>query len=124
MITGLGGVSIWSSDLKNLLPFYRDVVGLKVQLDDGAAGFILFGEPGAPALAIGTHSEVHGPSSDPNRIMVGLLTTDIKSDTARMKAAGAEFIEEPNLQPGGGLWLATFRDPEGNTCQLFQFVSG
>jgi predicted enzyme related to lactoylglutathione lyase len=123
MITGLGGVSIWSSNVKNLLPFYRDVVGLKVRIGDGAAEFVLFGAPGEPALGIGTHSEVHGPASDPYRTMVGFVTTDIQSDTARMKAAGAEFIEEPNLQPGGGLWLATFRDPEGNICQLFQFVA-
>jgi hypothetical protein len=30
MITGLRGASIWSEDVKNLLPFYRDVLGLKV----------------------------------------------------------------------------------------------
>jgi predicted enzyme related to lactoylglutathione lyase len=28
MITGLRGTSIWSQDLNNLLPFYRDVLGL------------------------------------------------------------------------------------------------
>ena len=27
MITGLGGSTIWTSDINNLLPFYRDVVG-------------------------------------------------------------------------------------------------
>jgi hypothetical protein len=30
MITGLRGASIWSEDVKNLLPFYRDVLGLNV----------------------------------------------------------------------------------------------
>jgi predicted enzyme related to lactoylglutathione lyase len=55
--------------------------------------------------------------------MVGLLTDDIAADCARIKAAGTEFIEEPNEQPGGGMWLATFKDPEGNLVQLFQFTS-
>ena len=122
MITGLGGVTIWSSDLKNLLPFYRDVVGLTVQIDTPA--FVLFGAPGTPALAIGTHSEVHGKASDPYRHMVGLITTDVQTDFARMKAAGADFMEGPTLQPSGDLWIATFRDPEGNICQIFQFVQG
>ena len=122
MITGLGGTTIWSSDLKNLLPFYRDVVGLTVGIDTPA--FVLFGAPGTPALGIGTHSEVRGKASDPYRHMVGLTTTDIKSDAARMKAAGADFIEGPTLQPSGDLWIATFRDPEGNICQLFQFIEG
>lgn len=122
MITALGGTTIWSSDLKNLLPFYRDILGLSVQMD--TPGFVLFGNPGEAALAIGTHSEVRGRASDPYRIMVGFMATDIKADAARMKSAGVEFIEEPTLQPGGGLWLATFKDPEGNICQLFQFIEG
>ena len=121
MITALGGATIWSSDLKNLLPFYRAVLGLPVQFD--SPEFVLLGAPGAPALGLGTHSEVRGKATDPYRIMVGFIATDIKADAARMTAAGAEFIEQPNLQPGGGLWLATFRDPEGNIGQLFQFVT-
>ena len=28
-ITGLRGASIWREDVKKLLPFYRDVLGLK-----------------------------------------------------------------------------------------------
>jgi predicted enzyme related to lactoylglutathione lyase len=120
MISGLGGVSIWSSDVKNLVPFYRDVVGLKLQME--TPEFVLFGEPNVPALGIGKHSEVKGKTSDPYRIMVGFRTDDVKAEFARMKAAGADFIEEPTEQPDGGLVIATFRDPEGNIGQLFQFT--
>jgi hypothetical protein len=28
VITGLGGSTVWTSDINNLLPFYRDVLGL------------------------------------------------------------------------------------------------
>jgi predicted enzyme related to lactoylglutathione lyase len=122
VITGLGGSTIWSSDLNNLLPFYRDKVGLKVAIE--SPEFIVFAPEGQPALALGTHSEVKGKASDPYRHMVGFTSTDVRADYERMKSAGVEFIEEPNLQPGGGLWLATFKDPEGNICQLFQFVNG
>lgn len=120
MITGLGGTTIWSSDLKNLVPFYRDVVGLTMGIDSPT--FAFFGSLGTPGLGIGTHSEVHGKASDPYRHMVGFTTTDIKADFARMKAAGADFMEGPTLQPDERLWIATFRDPEGNICQLLQFV--
>lgn len=118
MIGRLGGASIWSSDLNNLLPFYRDVVGLTPGIV--TEGFVLFGDQTEPGFAIGTHSEVHGPTREPYRHMVGLATDDIHADTARLKGAGVEFIEEPNDQ-GGGFWLATFKDPEGNLIQLFQF---
>ena len=33
MITQLVNVSIWSEDLNNLLPFYRDVLGLKTAME-------------------------------------------------------------------------------------------
>jgi predicted lactoylglutathione lyase len=38
-----------------------------------------------------------------------------------LKSAGVEFIEEPNKQ--GGVWIATFKDPEGNFLQFLQFDS-
>jgi predicted enzyme related to lactoylglutathione lyase len=118
VITGLGGATIWSEDINNLLPFYRDVVGLRPGV--GTPDFVVFGDQTAPALAVGTHSEVHGRTKEPARHMVGLITDDIQADTARLKAAGVRFVEEPNDQ-GGGFWLATFEDPEGNLIQLYQF---
>jgi len=118
MILGLGGATIWSSDINNLLPFYRDIIGLTPGA--GADGFVVFGDQSVPALAIGTHSKVHGKASDPYRHIVGLRTDDIHGDTERFKAAGVEFIEEPNDQ-GGGFWLATLKDPEGNLIQLYEF---
>ncbi len=120
MIIGLGGSTIWTSDINNLLPFYRDIVGLKPGV--ATPDFVLFGDQTSPALALGTHSEVHGRASDPYRHMVGLLTDDIHADAARLKAAGVEFIDDPSDQ-GGGFFLATFVDPEGNLIQLYQFGS-
>jgi predicted enzyme related to lactoylglutathione lyase len=118
VILGLGGATIWSENIGNLLPFYRDVVGLRPGVE--TPDFVVFGDQTSPALAIGTHSEVRGRAAEPARHMVGLITDDIQSDTARLKAAGVRFIEEPNDQ-GGGFWLATFEDPDGNLIQLFQF---
>ena len=45
MIKGLRVSSIWSEDLNNLLPFYRDTLGLKVGLD--APGFVVLGDANA-----------------------------------------------------------------------------
>jgi predicted enzyme related to lactoylglutathione lyase len=116
MITGLRGVSIWSEDVKNLLPFYRDVLGLTVAFE--SPGFVVLGELGAPALALGTHSEVHGRNADPARHMVGLTTDDVRTDWKRLKADGVEFVEDPTDY--GTLRIATLKDPEGNLVQLLQ----
>ena len=117
MIKGLSGATIWSADLNTLLPFYRDVLGLKVRIQ--TPGFVVFGAPETPSLALGTHSEVRGRNADPARHMVGLATDDLTTDWKRLKEAGVEFVEDP--KDYGSLWLATLKDPEGNLVQLLQF---
>jgi catechol 2,3-dioxygenase-like lactoylglutathione lyase family enzyme len=62
MITGLAGASIWSEDLNSLLPFYRDVLGLKVSVQ--TPGFVVLG-----GIGLGTHSDVRGRNPDPARHM-------------------------------------------------------
>ena len=119
MINGLGGATIWSQDVNNLLPFYRDVLGLTVRIQ--IAGFVVFGQPGAPTLALGTHSEVRGHNADPARHMVGLMTDDIDGDWKRLKGAGVEFVENPTDY--NQLRIATLKDPEGNLIQLLQRVT-
>ena len=118
MINGLRGATIWSENLNNLLPFYRDQLGFKIALQ--IDGFVVLGELGAPTLALGTHSEVHGRNTDPARHMVGLGTDDVDGDAKRLKAAGVEFIEDPTTY--GTLRIATLKDPEGNLIQLLQPV--
>jgi predicted enzyme related to lactoylglutathione lyase len=119
MITGLGGASIWSKDLNNLLPFYRDTLGMKVTI--GTPEFALLGPEDEPALGIGTHSEVKGKASDPYRHMVGLNSSDLDADYKRLKDAGVEFIEAPTAYDD--LRIATLKDPEGNIVQLFELPS-
>ena len=118
MITGLAGSTIWSEDLNNLLPFYRDTLGLKPNVE--TPGFVVFGEGNAPALALGTHSEVKGTNSDPARHMVGLRTDDIEGEVQRLKSKGVVFVDDP--EKFDQVTVATFKDPEGNYVQLLQFA--
>jgi len=120
MIKGLRLSSIWSEDLNNLLPFYRDVVGLNVGME--SPGFVILGDPNVPAVALGTHSEVRGPAKEPARHIVALETDDVDAEFARLKGRGVTFIEEPS-SPGPGVRVATFTDPEGNLLQLVQVPS-
>ena len=116
MIKVLRGATIWSEDVNNLLPFYRDVLGLPVgvQID----GFVVLGDLGKPTLALGTHSQVRGRNADPARHMVGLTTDDVDADCKRLKGAGVQFVEDPTDY--GRLRIATLKDPEGNLVQLLQ----
>jgi predicted enzyme related to lactoylglutathione lyase len=122
MLKGVSGATIWSEDLNNLLPFYRDLLGLTIAYE--VPGFVGFGQRvdgggylGA-YLGLGTHSEVKGKAADPFRHMVGLDSDDLEADFERLTAAGVEFIEQPT--DSGGLRIATLKDPEGNIVQLLQ----
>ena len=119
MIKELRISSIFSEDVEKLLPFYRDTVGLAV--GQGGDGFYVMGDVNGPVLGLGTHSEVRGNATDQARHIVGFDSDDIEGDYKRLKAAGVEFIEEPNRQGGDGPQIATFKDPEGNLIQLLQF---
>jgi predicted enzyme related to lactoylglutathione lyase len=111
MITGLRGASIWSEDLNNLLPFYRDVLGLEVTTE--TPGFVVLG-----GLWLGTHSEVHGRNADPARHMIGLTSNDLAGDWKRLKDRGVEFVEDPTDY--STVRIATLKDPEGNLVQLLE----
>src|SRR3984893_11865245 len=75
MIKGLSAVSVWSADLKNLLPFYRDVLRLKVFIEPPR--FVVLGEAGGPSVGLGTHSDLRNRNADPARHMIGLTTDDL-----------------------------------------------
>ena len=119
MIKQFSGVSLWSEDLNNLLPFYRDVLGLKVIHESPT--FAVLGQDGFDdvTLGLGTHSEVHGRNNDPARHMIGFTSDDILADWKRLKESGVEFIEDPT-EYGGDMSIATLKDPEGNLVQLWQ----
>jgi len=126
MIKGIACHAIWSEDAKKLGAFYRDVLGLKQTFMEGedpaeseAMGYYAFDGGNDTWVGLGTHSEVKGRASDPYRHMLGLLVDDVKAEHERLKAKGVEFIEEPT-EYGGGSWIATLKDPEGNLIQLFQ----
>ena len=68
MAVKLTSTSIWSQDLNNVLPFYRDVLGMPVRME--TPRYVQLGEPADPPLALGSHSDVHGKATDPARHIV------------------------------------------------------
>ncbi len=114
MVKGFQGVIIWTEDLKSLLPFYRDTLGLGTQMEADEFAVLEGGQ-----LALGRHSEVKGKSRDPNRMMVNLNVDDCQAEYQRLSGSGVQFIRKPSQDPGG-FTIATFLDPDGNTLQLFQ----
>ncbi|MBI4220334.1 MAG: VOC family protein [Chloroflexi bacterium] len=114
-IHGIAGVLISTDKPDSMRSFYRDVLGFVPHSirPDG----VQF-KWGDIRLTIGPHSEVHGATTEPYRIMMNLLVTDIHAVYERLRKKGVEFIRVPSRERWG--WLATFHDPDGNTLQLLQ----
>src|SRR5437764_387320 len=111
MIKGLRGATTWSEDLNNLLPFYRDLLGLPIAIQ--IPGFVVLGKLGAATLALGTHSEVRGRNADPARHMVALETDGLRrahgrADRAEEKRCAGEGHRGHSLAVGSGGFRRVF----------------
>lgn len=117
MLTGLAATTLFSEDHSRLVPFYRDTLGLPVQVDDD--GETIFGSEGGPLLVISSHNEIRGSAKEPQRQIPVLRSTDTRADHARLSAAGVVFLGEPEVS--GPFTVATLRDPDGNLVNIMQF---
>ena len=98
-----------------LAGFYEKVLGIPADMVDNDNGFWGW-QLGSTYLAVLDHSEMHGNTKDPGRIMINFETGQVKEKFERIKALGGMEIRAP-YQLGGG-WIATLADPDGNYFQL------
>ena len=103
-----------SKNPKTMSEFYQKVFAKAPDMVDGDwSGW----QVGASFFGVGMHSEVGPKNPDPARIMLNFETNSIQEEFARIKSLGAKVIKEP-YEMGGGMWVATFEDPDGNYFQL------
>jgi catechol 2,3-dioxygenase-like lactoylglutathione lyase family enzyme len=120
------------NDLDESLAFYRDGLGLEVTNDVASGGFrwVTLGSPTQPDLEI-VLSEPHAGRSQADGdtlqelLTKGVLpstvfsTDDLDATFERVRASGAEVLQEPIDQPWGPRDSA-FRDPSGNMVRIQQ----
>jgi catechol 2,3-dioxygenase-like lactoylglutathione lyase family enzyme len=143
-------VAVGVSDMKRSLPFYRDLLGLKVSLDTEET--IKFsaksGEPAevkrhaiymrwedGPHATFIVLSQNHPvPSGEPLRLnQVGIhhfsfWVDNLKERVEKLKAAGVKFVVEPNESAGEAygephekrILTTIFKDPDGTLIQFDQ----
>jgi predicted enzyme related to lactoylglutathione lyase len=117
-------------DQEKALAFYRDALGLVVNTDAplGPYRWLTMSAPGNPGMEIvlATPDMGHGPDDTESLRMLlakgalnGVLFTTDNCDAAfeRVRATGAEVLQEPIDQPYGVRDCA-FRDPSGNHVRI------
>lgn len=132
MTISLQYTNITVNDVDEALGFYRDALGLEVRNDVANGGFrwVTLGSADQPGLEI-VISEPHaGRSQADGDVLQELLTKgvlpmlvfrtdDLDATFEKMRASGAEVLQEPIDQPWGPRDSA-FRDPSGNTVRISQ----
>lgn len=125
-------------DHDKALAFYQDVLGLEVRNDVGFEGmrWVTVGSPLQPDVEIVLEPPGANPDASPadRQAMAELLakgmlrgvifsTTDCDALFERVRASGAEVLQEPMDQPYGVRDCA-FRDPAGNMLRFNQPSGG
>ena len=117
-------------DQEKALTFYRDALGLTVIADAplGPFRWLTVGAPSQPGVEIvlATPDMGHGPEDTESLkellakgVLNGIIFTTDDCDAAfeRIRASGAEVVQEPIDQPYG-VRDCEFRDPSGNPIRI------
>jgi len=132
MTISLQYANITVNDVDESLEFYRDGLGLDVQMDVANGGFrwVTLGSAQQPGLGIVLSAPHAGRSQAAGDALQELLTkgelpmmvyasSDVDATFERLRAAGAEVLQEPIEQDWGPKDCA-FRDPSGNVVRISQ----
>jgi predicted enzyme related to lactoylglutathione lyase len=115
-LSAIGQISLTVSDLERAKRFYRDALGLRHLFD--APPRMSFFDCAGIRLLIG---EPEDGTMRPSGSVLYFQVADIQEAHESLAARAVEFIQAPHLVtrlPQGELWMAFFRDSEGNTLAL------
>lgn len=118
-ISRLGQVSMNVHDLDRAIAFYRDTLGLPLLFTTGNLGFF---NCGGVRLML---SPPEKPEFDHPGSVLYFVVDDIKATHQQLAAKSVNFEREPHLiarLPDHDLWMAFFRDTEGNLLALMSEV--
>ncbi len=120
------------NDVDESLAFYRDALGFQVRNDVGSDGqrWVTLGSDAQPDLELVLSPPHAGRSqADGDAIqelltkgvmpMLVFATDDLDATFEKLRASGAEVLQEPIDQPWGPRDCA-FRDPSGNMIRINQ----
>lgn len=119
-LSQIGQIFVNVKVLERATAFYRDILGMKF-LFTAPPGMAFF-DCGGIRIMLGRADR---PEIDHLASIIYYKVADIEKVAQVFKARGVEFILEPRLvapMPDYDLWLADFKDSEGNILALMSEV--
>jgi methylmalonyl-CoA/ethylmalonyl-CoA epimerase len=119
-LSRIGQIFVNVKDFDRAIAFYRDILGMKF-LFQAPPNMAFFDCDGIRLmLGVADRPELDHPAS-----IIYYKVDDIERVYEIFKARGVEFVVKPHLvapMPTYDLWLADFRDSEGNLLALMSEV--
>jgi predicted enzyme related to lactoylglutathione lyase len=119
-LSRIGQIFVNVHDLDRAIAFYRDTLGITYLFQ--APPNMAFFDCGGIRLMLGVPDR---PDLDHPASIIYYKVDDIEKVYETFKARGVEFVVKPHLvapMPAYDLWLADFRDSEGNLLALMSEV--
>lgn len=130
MIDHFNAYAIPVRDLEKCVSFYRDKVGLKLQVREGDFAYFVFDKQDRPGLALLTmesavnlitESQVRPMEETIHRTYFAVFLDDVDKEYEDLKSRGVHFVKPPVTHPWGQR-IAYFEDPEGNLWEISTFL--
>jgi len=117
-ITGVGGVFFKSKDPKALMAWYRDVLGIKVEVWGGAK--MRYDAPKHPPALVVTAFPLSTKELEPSQreFMLNFAVDDLPAFLDRLKAKGVVVLTRDDNDPFGK--FASIIDPDGTKIQFWE----
>jgi methylmalonyl-CoA/ethylmalonyl-CoA epimerase len=118
-LSTIGQIAITVTDVDRAVAFYRDKLGMK----------LLFQFPGMSFFDCdGIRLMISAPEKprEAHSSIIYFKTTDIQQAHATLEERGVAFEGPPHMiarMPAHDLWMAFFRDPDGNVMALMSEVA-
>lgn len=117
----IGQIAITVTDLARAREFYRQTLGMRFLFDAGPMAFFQCGDI---RFALGAE-EPNAAGAPRGGTILYFKVEDLPAVHTHLAGEGVEFVQPPHLvarMPDHDLWLAFFRDPDGNVIGLMSEV--
>lgn len=115
-------IAIPVNSIEEARAFYRDTLGMR-HLFDAPPGLAFFDCGGIRLMLAGPEGQgKEGPNQHP---VLFYDVSDIKATHAKIKASGAESLEDPHVitrMNGREIWISAVSDGQGNVVSLMSEV--
>jgi predicted enzyme related to lactoylglutathione lyase len=110
---------LYYDDLERATRFYKDIMGLKITVDQGWAKVLRLTDGANVGLVDGEKGSLR-PSKD-KPVMITILVPDVDAWYIHFKKLGVPTMSEPHDEPALKLRQFMLKDPEGYVIEIQHF---